>query len=106
MESFVDDLTAKHSDARFILWLGDNPDNGYYDIGKERHRWIFGNATKKLMEKHPHLGDVYPVVGNHEGLPIDNMNMDDGQEHWPIDYLADLWSPWFTAECTVPARDW
>ncbi len=103
-ENFVDDVKMGHPDVKFILWLGDNPADVYYAMDKRNQAMVYEKLTHKLLERFPNVGDVYPVTGNHEGIPRDHVDPHEGADTWPIPFLADLWSPWLTPESRVTMR--
>jgi len=96
--SFVENLQANHKDLDLIVWLGDNPADAFYRIKELDHKKVFNNITETIKKYYPSLGQIYPLLGNHEGIPLDQMNMDINSSHWPIDYLSELWSHWLTPE--------
>jgi len=81
-----------------MLWLGDNMADAYYAMDQYWHTQTLSNITEKLLKHFNKIGDIYPVLGNHEGLPRDHMKMEENAEHWPQDLCAKLWAPWFTEE--------
>jgi len=95
---FVDSASNNHSDALFWLWLGDNPANAYYMFKPEDHIGIIRTLTNKLLENHKGIGAVYPVIGNHEGLPRDHMDWNENGTNWLLENVAEIWSPWLTKE--------
>eukprot|EP01022_Parablepharisma_sp_SALTPOND_P004333 TRINITY_DN120107_c0_g1_i1.p1 TRINITY_DN120107_c0_g1~~TRINITY_DN120107_c0_g1_i1.p1 ORF type:complete len:603 (+),score=40.66 TRINITY_DN120107_c0_g1_i1:115-1809(+) len=103
-DHFVDTVWEKHPDASFMLWLGDNPANVYYAMTREDHRNIIGHVTNKLLVHHNKLGDVYPVIGNHEGLPRDHMEWDENGSNWLLEIIAELWAPWLTPDSRESLR--
>ena len=82
-----------------MLWLGDNPADVYYLMTPEDHRSIISKLTNKLLEHYNRTGGVYGVLGNHEGLPRDHMELKPNGTHWLLDMVSDIWKSWFTAEC-------
>ena len=57
--------------------------------------------TLQLRARFPRLGSVYPVMGNHEGLPCDHLDVSQPGTSWMQELLAELWSPWLTPECRL-----
>ncbi len=72
-----------------MLWLGDNVANAYYAMNEHEHAKTFTEVTRKIQARFNKLGDVYPVMGNHEGLPRDHMKMTEKDAHWPQEVLAE-----------------
>jgi len=97
-EHFINQTYEKHSNALFLLWLGDNIANAYYAMNPIDHRHIIQNLTNKLLVHHNRIGDVYPVVGNHEGLPRDHMKWEPDGSNWLLDMVSEIWKPWLTQE--------
>lgn len=83
------------------MWLGDNPGHEIYHQTIEGHKRIITLMTNKLLEHHKGIGAVYPIVGNHEGCPINQLELDENKPNWLFEFLADLWSPWLTPSCII-----
>lgn len=48
------------------------------------------------------IGKVYPVLGNHEGVPSDHYNINGVDHNWILSNLTNIWGEhWFTAECNL-----
>jgi len=85
-----------------FLWLGDNPSHQIWNQSRKNHMFSIRNITDMFM-KHPdksytNIGKVYPILGNHEGLPCDNFNTEGTSHKWLLTETAELWKNWFTEE--------
>jgi len=58
----------------------------------------------KLKKSFPLLGQVYPVLGNHEGFPCDQFDLKGDKHQWILDNASDLWRQWFTEESYISFR--
>ena len=45
------------------------------------------------------IGKVYPILGNHEGLPCDSFDVYNKGHQWILDNVTEIWSDWFTEKC-------
>lgn len=58
--------------------------------------------TDWLKEKgYAGVGKVYPILGNHEGLPCDAFDVHNKTHQWILDNLTEIWGTWFTKECKL-----
>jgi len=94
----IDSISELPHKPDFIVWLGDNPAHDVYVQNQDTHKEIIRSLTEKIKEKYGNIGDAYPVLGNHEGLPIDHMNTKDIGKNWLLVYLSDLWKQWLTPQ--------
>ena len=46
-------------------------------------------------------GKVYPIAGNHEGLPCDSFDIYGKGHQWILDNMTEFWGDWFTTECNL-----
>ena len=95
--------SIKTENPDFIVWLGDNPSHEVYAQTADGHKSLLSNLTHSLLKNHKGIGKVYPVVGNHEGLPSDHIDVTK-EGHWMFEFLAELWSPWLTEESQESMR--
>ena len=83
----------------FYLWLGDNPSHDVWDQYKDDHLDTMRYISKYLRENgYKDRGKVYPILGNHEGLPCDAFDFDSDSHQWIIDETITEWSQWFDNE--------
>ena len=68
------------------------------------HADIITHLTNKLLVHYNTIGSVYPVVGNHEGIPRDHMKWEANGTNWLLELTAKLWSPWLTPESQETMR--
>lgn len=100
----MESAKKEHPDAEFIAWLGDNPSSNFYELYKKDHIEIFGNVTEKFKKYYPTNHNaktlLYPIVGNHEGIPCDSMDfVNKNSEKWPLNIFSKLWAPYLTPDC-------
>jgi len=99
MESFIEESLKSKPD--FYMWLGDNAAHEPWNLDEVEHMWATKEITK-LFGKRPeymHVGKMYPIIGNHEGMPCDQFDVIGNTDQWILDQLTDIWKPWFTKEC-------
>ncbi len=85
-----------------FIWLGDNPSHFIWNQTKDNHLDAIKHISKLFME-HPGdgyktVGKMYPILGNHEGLPCDVFDLEGDTHKWVIDGTAALWKQWLTPE--------
>jgi hypothetical protein len=99
LDNFID-YAANIVNADTIFWLGDNPSVNVWDEAIHNHLEPTQYISQRLKESLPSLGQVYPILGNHEGFPINILDV-----HSPNKPLyamaADLWRQWLTEECIL-----
>ena len=83
----------------FYIWLGDNPGHDIWEQdpahlldSTRRISWALSNGS------YGSKGAVYPVLGNHEGLPCDTFNLETKTHDWILKETAECWAPWLTSE--------
>jgi len=99
LEDFVKTALEKFKPDAF-MWLGDNPSHQIWNQSRKNHMRGISHITKMIME-HPaqeytKVGKMYPILGNHEGLPCDNFNLEGESHKWILNETANLWKPWFS----------
>jgi len=97
--NFVDDVWNEHKDTKFIVWLGDSPGHDLYAQTKESHEKVLTILTNKFLEHYNQIGSLYPILGNHEGLPCDDIDVHGESPNWLYEFSANLWRPWLTPDC-------
>ncbi len=99
-------MKAQHPDAKFVVWLGDTPAHDVYNQTEAGHKTVIRKLTNKLLEKYHGVGSLYPILGNHEGMPCDHIDVatQPQPEHWMFHFVADLWSSWLTPESQESMR--
>lgn len=85
--------SIKTKDVDFIVWLGDNPSHEVYAQTINGHKSVLSNLTNYLLKSHKGIGKVYPIIGNHEGLPCDHIDVT-GEGHRMLEFLAELYLSW------------
>jgi Calcineurin-like phosphoesterase len=99
LDSFLDKITDPvQTVVDAIFWLGDNPGHDVYDQHEDDHLVNLAYITQKLAVSFPHIGQVYPLLGNHEGFPCDQFDLTHGTHQWVLNYAGNLWKQWLTKE--------
>jgi sphingomyelin phosphodiesterase len=85
----------------FFIWLGDNNAHVEWNMNKTKHMKGSKVIADYFKEKgeYGNLGQVYPLVGNHEAMPSDNFDYNDSSKWWILEELGSYWSNWLTEEC-------
>ena len=101
MEHFL--LTAIDSiKPDSFFWLGDNPSHVVWNQSALHHldgvRHISRVLQRSAEGKYGHIGSVYPILGNHEGLPCDMFDFFGDTHRWVIQETAAAWKQWLTTE--------
>eukprot|EP00826_Nyctotherus_ovalis_P050643 TRINITY_DN6236_c0_g1_i6.p4 TRINITY_DN6236_c0_g1~~TRINITY_DN6236_c0_g1_i6.p4 ORF type:complete len:141 (+),score=43.08 TRINITY_DN6236_c0_g1_i6:840-1262(+) len=79
----------------FVIFLGDASDHDVLNHTAERHLRSLQEFSRQLQDKYD--GPVYPVMGNHEGLPCDIFDVAlNGTHRWITEAAAEAWKPWLT----------
>ncbi len=83
-----------------FMWLGDNPSHLIWNQTQPRHLEGIRHVTKMILEhpqsKYKTVGTMYPILGNHEGLPCDIFDLEGPSHRWIIEDTARLWKQWLT----------
>jgi len=74
----------------FMIYLGDNPAHNTWEQHKETHLDSLKHITNRLLNEYN--GRVFPVLGNHEGMPCDYF--DPKVHEWLIKETGELWGKW------------
>eukprot|EP01022_Parablepharisma_sp_SALTPOND_P010637 TRINITY_DN1438_c0_g1_i1.p7 TRINITY_DN1438_c0_g1~~TRINITY_DN1438_c0_g1_i1.p7 ORF type:complete len:138 (-),score=7.73 TRINITY_DN1438_c0_g1_i1:774-1187(-) len=53
------------------------------------------------MAKYGKLGQMYPILGNHEGMPCDEFDVYSQKHQWILNNATEFWQNWFTKECIL-----
>jgi len=77
----------------YIIWLGDNTDHKIWLSDQKRHSNFTSYISQKLQKE---LSDIpiFPVLGNHELLPVDVFNFEDNAKHdgiYPLTNASEDW---------------
>jgi sphingomyelin phosphodiesterase len=93
-ESGIEAMIAKDPD--FIIWTGDNIDH-YIFLQTFENQFFNQRVLKKyVVETLNYTKPIYPVLGNHEGVPTDIYNIT--QHQWVLQTFADIWIDHLTPE--------
>ncbi len=97
MYNFID-FTTDVLKPDFFIWLGDNTGhNVWADVQKE-HLRSMKDITERFVAKIPALGQMYPVLGNHEGMPCDEYDVYGGKHQWILNNATEWWKNWLTED--------
>lgn len=95
----METINEKHKDVKFMVWLGDNIADMYYLSNIEFQKETLKQITNKLLLNYNKIGDIYPVIGNHDVFPRDHMILDAENPDWALEFLAEIWAPWLIPSC-------
>ena len=93
VDSFFDYILHNVT-SDFMLYLGDNPAHNMWEQEKKTHLDGLRYISKRLIDDYKRI--VYPVLGNHEGLPCDNFDFETGETNWIVNESLSLWKEWLT----------
>lgn len=86
-ESFGEELD-------FVLFTGDCPD---HLLPLQTYHSIQASVTNVTLTFRQHFPrHVFPSLGNHDGCPLVDQFPDKPLDASCVDYVRDLWYPWFT----------
>ncbi len=102
--SFIDFATEVIK-PEFFVWLGDNTPHNFWEDVVSDHLHPTQDVTEHFMKKYGKLGQMYPVVGNHEGQPCDEYDVYSKKHDWILGNLTSFWEPWFTSESRRTFRE-
>ncbi len=81
-----------------VLWLGDNVYGSAYNVTQESETEVLIETTgmvKRALSFSGRKIPVFPVLGNHEGFPVDTFNVNKLQkEQWLLNLTGELWNEW------------
>eukprot|EP01022_Parablepharisma_sp_SALTPOND_P013853 TRINITY_DN1859_c0_g1_i2.p1 TRINITY_DN1859_c0_g1~~TRINITY_DN1859_c0_g1_i2.p1 ORF type:complete len:369 (-),score=17.11 TRINITY_DN1859_c0_g1_i2:675-1781(-) len=101
LEHFVKTALEKFKPDSF-MWLGDNPSHQIWNQNKKNHLDGIRHVTRLILghplQEYTTVGKMYPILGNHEGLPCDIFNLEGTTHSWIVNDTAHLWKQWFTGE--------
>lgn len=70
LKDAISDCRQSNPDLDFVLWSGDNPSHNVWDITQDQVKTAITTASEPFEEFTKNGIKVYPIVGNHEGVPI------------------------------------
>jgi len=98
MYDFIN-YTASVLKPDFFVWLGDNTGHNVWQIDKKDHLRPVADVSKKFEEAgYGKLGQMYPVLGNHEGMPCDEFDLYSKSHQWILDNTTETWKNWLTKD--------
>ena len=83
----------------FVIWLGDNSPHDIWEETDQDHLLMSYYLTEAIKVAYPNIGQVYPVIGNHEYFPCDQSNVTIASDVQIK--LADMWKQWLTPQCII-----
>lgn len=93
-ESGIEYAVSKNPD--FIIWTGDNIDHYIWFQTYENQFFNQRYLKKYLIEQLNYTGPIYPVLGNHEGVPTDMFDLK--MHTWVFREFAEIWKDYLTPE--------
>eukprot|EP00830_Metopus_es_P007475 TRINITY_DN170_c0_g3_i1.p1 TRINITY_DN170_c0_g3~~TRINITY_DN170_c0_g3_i1.p1 ORF type:complete len:654 (-),score=102.60 TRINITY_DN170_c0_g3_i1:24-1892(-) len=82
----------------FFIWLGDNTGHNLWEHERVHHLDPVKDITEKFKVKYGNLGQMYPILGNHEGLPCDEFDIYSSKHQWILDNSTEMWKGWLTPD--------
>lgn len=79
----------------FIILMGDNPPHNMWNVTKEEVVHLTQIITDAILKRFNGRVSVYPAIGNHDAVPMDNFT---GQDEELLMNLADTYKPFLTQE--------
>ena len=80
----------------FVMWTGDNPCHRMWKQDREIVLNVTNRVTKYFQEYFP-TTPVYPLIGNHDTFPVDEMPPPPDSQ-WLLDALTEMWRDWLTPD--------
>lgn len=93
-ETGLEQMIALNPD--FIIWTGDNLDHYLWYQTYENQFFNQRYLKKYLIEDLNYTKPIYPVLGNHEGVPSDMFDIKNNM--WVLETFADIWVDYLTPE--------
>ncbi len=82
-----------------VLWTGDSMESGSYNASKELITRSMLRITEMFKRELAHDVPVFPILGNHEGYPVDNFDFEHPEaEDWLTGPTAEVWGDWLGPE--------
>ncbi len=99
LDSFME-YAIKTVQPDAFVWLGDNPAHNTWQQEAKDHMTTIKNISLTLnaTTRYHSLGSVYPVLGNHEGLPVNNFDVYGRSHDWVLGNTTELWRQWLTTD--------
>eukprot|EP01111_Echinosteliopsis_oligospora_P011657 TRINITY_DN3898_c0_g1_i1.p1 TRINITY_DN3898_c0_g1~~TRINITY_DN3898_c0_g1_i1.p1 ORF type:complete len:568 (-),score=132.38 TRINITY_DN3898_c0_g1_i1:24-1727(-) len=102
LDNLMSHLSSLQPQPDFIFWTGDNPP---HDVWQQTHATQLNNSlyiTQLLQKAFPTV-PVFPCLGNHEGVPVNEFPLPPGSS-WLYDPLAASWQNWLDMEAQIAFR--
>jgi len=80
----------------FIIWTGDNLDHYIWYQTFENQFFNQRYLKKYLIDHLNYTGPIYPVLGNHEGVPTDMFSFE--LNRWVYETFGEIWKDYLTPE--------
>jgi sphingomyelin phosphodiesterase len=80
----------------FIIWTGDNLDHYIWYQTFENQFFNQRYLKEYIIEKLNYTGPIYPVLGNHEGVPTDMFDFE--LNKWVFEVFGEIWKDYLTPE--------
>ena len=85
-----------NQDSDFIIWTGDNLDHYIWYQTFENQFFNQRYLKDYIVNFLNYTKPIYPVLGNHEGVPTDMFNPEINK--WVFEVFADIWKDYLTPE--------
>ncbi|XP_046910955.2 sphingomyelin phosphodiesterase-like [Dermatophagoides farinae] len=93
-------IRQNHPDIEYILWTGDIPPHDIWNQTKQS-QLEYIDIAGHLFDKYFSHVPIYPVVGNHESLPMNSFPLyshpaikQKYSKQWLYDRLSSIWLRW------------
>ena len=74
-------------DPDLIFWTGDAPAHDIWAYSQSKSDFFLKNITETFRKYYP-TSKIFPVIGNHEGVPV---NAFPGDDYWLYKSMAEAW---------------
>eukprot|EP00826_Nyctotherus_ovalis_P024870 TRINITY_DN1919_c0_g2_i2.p2 TRINITY_DN1919_c0_g2~~TRINITY_DN1919_c0_g2_i2.p2 ORF type:complete len:366 (-),score=42.16 TRINITY_DN1919_c0_g2_i2:288-1301(-) len=100
-QSFTE-YTLKNARPDVVLFLGDTP---AHDMWEQTRTNFYRGLSEFVGLLRQFEVPVYPVLGNHEGYPLDNFEFKkNGAHQWAVDQTLEIWGDLLTGEMKTTFR--
>eukprot|EP00826_Nyctotherus_ovalis_P024872 TRINITY_DN1919_c0_g2_i5.p2 TRINITY_DN1919_c0_g2~~TRINITY_DN1919_c0_g2_i5.p2 ORF type:complete len:338 (-),score=57.37 TRINITY_DN1919_c0_g2_i5:790-1803(-) len=100
-QSFAE-YALKNAKPDAVLFLGDTP---AHDMWEQTRTNFYRGLSEFVGLLRQFEVPVYPVLGNHEGYPLDNFEFKkNGAHQWAVDQTLEIWGDLLTGEMKTTFR--
>ena len=105
-KSALEHISATHPDAAYWMWTGDITPHDIWNITRDEVLFQIRLVTD-LIKQHAKV-PVFPVIGNHEAVPVNSFPppevKGDLSISWLYDEVAKQWSYWLPEDAVETLR--